>query len=66
MNAQAFFLLVSNMRSQQRDYFRTKNPQALSESKRLERLVDAEINRVQELMNNRVLPKQGELFDKNA
>ena len=66
MNAREFFQLVSNMRSQQRDYFRTRSPQTLAESKRLERLVDAEINRVQELMNNRVLPKQGELFDENA
>lgn len=66
MNARDFYSLVVEMRQHQRDYFRTRNPRILSESKRLERLVDAEINRVQELMNNRVLPKQGELFDKNA
>ena len=66
MNAREFFSLVVEMRQQQRDYFRTKNPQTLSESKRLEKLVDTEINRVQTIMNNRVLPKQGELFDNNA
>jgi len=62
MNAKDFFTLVADMRQQQRDYFRTRNPRTLAESKRLEKLVDAEINRVHESISGRVLPKQGELF----
>lgn len=53
MNAKQFFDLVSQMREQQREYFRTHSPGALNESKRLERMVDAEIVRVNQILNNK-------------
>ena len=46
MNAREFFDLVSKMRQAQTSFFKTKAPGTLQESKRLERLVDAEIKRV--------------------
>lgn len=49
MNAKEFFDLVSDMRKAQRDFFKTKAPGSLQESKRLERLVDAEIDRVRKI-----------------
>lgn len=39
MNAKQFFQLVSDMRAAQKEFFKTKSPSALSESKRLERAV---------------------------
>lgn len=41
MNAKSFFELVGNMRAAQKEFFRTKSPSALAESKQLERAVDA-------------------------
>ena len=52
MKPKEFFDKVAEMRSAQKEYFRTRSPQALSESKRLEREIDAEINRVNDIMNN--------------
>lgn len=49
MNAKEFFDLVSKMRQSQRDFFNTHAPGSLQESKRLERLVDAEIERVRKI-----------------
>lgn len=49
MNPKEFFDLVSQMRQAQRDYFKTRTPQSLQESKRLERLVDSEIDRVKKI-----------------
>lgn len=50
MNAKSFFELVSDMRAAQKEFFKTKSPSALSESKQLERAVDAEIQRVNEII----------------
>lgn len=52
MNPREFFDKVAEMRSAQKKYFRTRSPQALSESKRLEREIDAEIKRVNDKMIN--------------
>ena len=52
MNAREFFNKVTQMRSMQKEYFRTRSKTALQESKRLEREIDAEIKRVNEIMNN--------------
>ena len=52
MKPKEFFDKVAEMRSAQKEYFRTRSPQALSESKRLEREIDAEIKRVNDMMNN--------------
>lgn len=46
MNAKEFYDTVVKMRKAQRDYFRTRS---LNESKQLERLVDAEIKRVEQI-----------------
>ena len=47
MNPKEFFDKVAEMRSAQKEYFRTRSQQALSESKRLEREIDMEIARVE-------------------
>lgn len=59
MTAKEFFDLVSDMRNKQREYFRTRSTSVLNESKALERLVDAEIRRVNEIMNDN---KENKLF----
>lgn len=59
MTAKEFFDLVSDMRDKQREYFRTRSTSVLNESKALERLVDAEIRRVNEIMNDN---KENKLF----
>lgn len=53
MNAKEFFDLVSEMRSKQKEYFRTRSTSVLSESKTLERRVDAEISRVNQIMKEK-------------
>ena len=58
MNAREFFDLVSKMRQAQTAFFKTKAPGTLHESKRLERLVDDEINRV-----NGIINREPSLFD---
>lgn len=60
MNAKEFFDLVSRMRKAQKDYFATRSTDSLFESKRLERAVDAEISRVEDILNKR--PTQQTLF----
>lgn len=47
MNAREFFDKVAQMRSMQKEYFRTRSKTALQESKRLERKIDMEIARVE-------------------
>lgn len=49
MNAKEFYDTVVKMRKAQRDYFRTRSQRSLSESKQLEKLVDAEIKRVEQI-----------------
>ena len=58
MNAKQFFDLVSEMRSSQKEYFKTRSSQSLQKSKELERKVDAEIERVNNIINP---SPQGEL-----
>lgn len=50
MNAREFFYLVSNMRSAQNEYFKTRDPSCLRAARRLEKEVDEEIRRVKELV----------------
>ena len=61
MNAKQFFQLVSDMRAAQKEFFKTKSPSALSELKRLERAVDAEIQRVNEIVKGQPIAR--DLFD---
>lgn len=53
MKAREFYDLVVNMRKAQRVYFKTRKTNDLIESKRLEGLVDAEIDRVQKILDSR-------------
>lgn len=55
--AKAFFDLVSDMRKAQKEYFKTRSSQALTKSKDLERKVDAEIDRANDIYQ-RQLEKQ--------
>ena len=60
MNAREFFDLVSEMRKAQKDYFKTRRTGSLNLSKQLEKQVDDEIQRVNDILKPK--PKQGELF----
>lgn len=50
--ARAFLDLVSEMRKAQKEYFKTRSPESLTRSKNLERQVDKEIQRVNEILQN--------------
>lgn len=53
MNAREFYHTVVKMRKAQRDYFSTRSQRALNESKQLEKLVDAEIKRVEQIQQQK-------------
>lgn len=53
MTAKDFFDLVSEMRLKQKEYFRTRSASVLNESKTLERRVDAEVMRVNQMMKEK-------------
>lgn len=57
MTPETFFRHVERLRAAQREYFRTRSSSALSASKRLEREIDAEIERVNRLQAERRNPK---------
>lgn len=56
-----FFLLVKEMREQQKEYFETKSMLALNRSIKLEKEVDEYIRRGQEALD-KPQPEQKELF----
>lgn len=62
MNSREFFDKVVLMRESQKEYFRTRNISALKKSKSLEKEIDDEIERVNQIISK---PKviQGTLFD---
>lgn len=57
MTPKEFFDKVSRMRKAQKDYFRTRSGRALNDSKRLEQDIDAEIERVSKVMEEKNNPK---------
>ena len=57
MSPKEFFDKVCRMRKAQKDYFRTRSGRALSDSKRLEKEIDAEIERVNKVMEEKNNPK---------
>lgn len=57
MTARDFFDLVARMRDKQKEYFRTRSGSVLKESKQLEKQVDEEIRRVNEIIRERQEPK---------
>lgn len=46
------------MRENQKEYFRTRSKEALEKSKRIERVIDAEIARVKQILSEREKQKQ--------
>ena len=60
MTSKQFFDLVKRMRTAQKHYFRTRYEGYLAESKELERQVDNEIERVENILHPK--PKQQTLF----
>ena len=57
MDAKSFFKLVVALRDKQKEYFRTRSQSALRESKALEKRVDDEISRVEQILNDKRDPK---------
>ena len=57
MTPKEFFDKVSRMRKAQKDYFRTRSGRSLYDSKRLEQEIDAEIERVCKVMEEKNNPK---------
>lgn len=59
MTAKEFFDLVTEMRQNQKDYFKTRSNESLKRSKELEKQVDDEIARVNKILSE----KQMKLFE---
>lgn len=57
MSPKEFFDKVSRMRKAQKEYFRTRSGRALADSKRLEKEIDDEIERVNKVMEAKNNPK---------
>lgn len=57
MTPKEFFDKVSRMRKAQKEYFRTRSGRALSDSKRLEKEIDDEIERVEKVIEEKNNPK---------
>lgn len=57
MTSREFFDKVSRMRKAQKEYFRTRSGRALTDSKRLEKEIDDEIERVNKVIAERQNPK---------
>lgn len=57
MSPKEFFDKVCRMRKAQKEYFRTRSGRALSDSKRLEKEIDDEIERVEKVMEAKNNPK---------
>lgn len=57
MDHHAFYNLVVALRDKQKEHFRTRTQSALRESKALEKRVDDEIKRVEDILKARNEPK---------
>ena len=56
MDHEAFYNLAVSLREKQKEYFRTRSQSALRESKALEKRVDDEINRVNNILKQKKEP----------
>lgn len=56
MDSKTFFEKVVQMRELQKQYFRTRSSETLRQSKRLEKEIDDEIKRVQEIIHRQNNP----------
>lgn len=52
MNAKEFFYTVAEMRSAQNAYFKTRDPNVLRAARKLENIIDKEIERVRSIVNS--------------
>lgn len=57
MNAKEFFYMVKEMREAQRNYFKYRTKQFLDQSKFLERAIDEEIKRVEQIKLDEQQPR---------
>lgn len=57
MSPKEFFNKVCRMRKAQKEYFRTRSGRALADSKRLEKEIDDEIERVNKVVEAKNNPK---------
>lgn len=57
MNSKEFYDKVVRMRAVQKAYFKTRSTASLNESKKLEREIDAEIERVTKIQEERITLK---------
>lgn len=60
MKARVFYETVKELRKAQKEYFSTRNPNALSRSREIERVIDEEIERVEKVLKTKVAV-QGEI-----
>ena len=63
MNAKEFFYTVSRMRDAQRTYFRTKDRAVFLAARKLENIVDNEINRTKALLEDLENNKTTDIHD---
>lgn len=56
MDHKAFYKLVVALRNKQKEYFKTRIQSALRESKALEKRVDDEIKRVEDILKSKTEP----------
>ena len=56
MNSRYFFDKVCRMRKAQKNYFKTRDRDALNVSKEIEKQVDGEINRVNSILAKKGMP----------
>lgn len=63
MTPKEFFYLVSQMRSAQKEYFKSRAPQVLRAARHYEDAVDLEIRRVNEVLTNYY--KDNEAIERN-
>ncbi|MBD5218061.1 MAG: hypothetical protein HDS73_06180 [Bacteroidales bacterium] len=50
MNSKEFYETVKRMRAAQKEYFKTRRPCDLQRSKEIEKVIDAEIERVERIV----------------
>lgn len=65
MDSRTFFEMVEQMRYWQKRWFdpKTRTQKALSESRRIEQAIDAEIKRVRSIIGEKKSPEEPELFE---
>lgn len=52
MNAREFFYTVAQMREAQKAYFKTRDPNVFRAARKLENIIDSEIERVRQIVDS--------------